>query len=372
MTPSSSANLLDVRALADPYPLYEALRATGPVIYLEHHEVWAVTGHRAIHTAHRLGTLTRQAVTGPGHDPRPHRDRHRTPHPETGTTTGPGIGPGAGGRARQVLEENTHAGVLDAAACARQFAAGTVMALAGLPAGAAPRLPPGRPAAAALTSALHTTPAPTSGSPLTGTDPGAPGRPTGADQGPPPDVLCALEHLDTTIAGLTETIWQLAHHPIQWAALRAAPARLARAALAEALRREPPLTHEAFTTTMPTRLPGVRIPAGQVVWLLYGAAGRDRNVWGPDADAFNIHRPHPHDPLALRPPGLCPGTELALEQAVSLLGALAGQARALAPAGDPVRIPGPLRTYAFAPVTTRPTFDPDPGPGRGPEAGAGP
>lgn len=47
-TPISSFDLLDVRALETPYPVYEAMRSMGPAVYLERHGVWAIPGFHEV------------------------------------------------------------------------------------------------------------------------------------------------------------------------------------------------------------------------------------------------------------------------------------------------------------------------------------
>jgi cytochrome P450 len=81
-------------------------------------------------------------------------------------------------------------------------------------------------------------------------------------------------------------------HPEQLRALRADPSLLP-GAIEEMLRWCNPVTHMARVATADVELRGQKILAGQFVVLLYGAANRDEEVFGPDAEEFRITR-HPN------------------------------------------------------------------------------
>jgi cytochrome P450 len=86
----------------------------------------------------------------------------------------------------------------------------------------------------------------------------------------------------------------LADHPGQLARLRARPELLPRA-IEEMLRWCSPVTHMARTAARDVGLRGREIRAGQSVVMLYGAANRDSEVFGADAERFEIERyPNPH------------------------------------------------------------------------------
>lgn len=80
--------------------------------------------------------------------------------------------------------------------------------------------------------------------------------------------------IDSTILGLAGTIIQLAHDPEQWFQLREDPAR-AEAAFHEAVRLDAPMQGLGRLVTEPVDLGGIRLEAGERVWLLLGSAGRD-------------------------------------------------------------------------------------------------
>ncbi|QNI08154.1 cytochrome P450 [Mycobacterium kubicae] len=66
-------------------------------------------------------------------------------------------------------------------------------------------------------------------------------------------------------------------------------------AVEEMLRWNSPVVHMARTATADVEIRGQRIRAGEVVVMLYGSANRDEDVFGSDAEEFNIARhPNPH------------------------------------------------------------------------------
>jgi cytochrome P450 len=86
----------------------------------------------------------------------------------------------------------------------------------------------------------------------------------------------------------------LIENPLQLQRLRARPAELPRA-IEEMLRWCNPVTHMARTATRDVSLRGRRIRDGELVVMLYGAANRDEEVFGPDAESFDAMRdPNPH------------------------------------------------------------------------------
>ncbi|WLP92249.1 cytochrome P450 [Gordonia sp. NB41Y] len=96
---------------------------------------------------------------------------------------------------------------------------------------------------------------------------------------------------DTTTGLLGGSLELLAAAPDQRARLVAEP-DLIPDALEELLRLTSPVQGLARTTTRPVAYPdvGVEIPAGVKVLLCYGAANRDPEVFGPDADFLDITR----------------------------------------------------------------------------------
>lgn len=99
---------------------------------------------------------------------------------------------------------------------------------------------------------------------------------------------------ETTRNTVTGGLVALAEHPDQWAALRA-DRSLIDPAIEEILRWSTAVTHFFRTAVVDTEIGGVAIGAGDKIFMSYTSANRDEEVFGPDADAFDITRtPNPH------------------------------------------------------------------------------
>ena len=86
----------------------------------------------------------------------------------------------------------------------------------------------------------------------------------------------------------------LISHPEQCQMLVDDPALIPRA-VEEMLRWTTPVTHMARTATEDVELRGQTIKKGEVVVMFYGSANRDEEIFGSDAEDFNITRnPNPH------------------------------------------------------------------------------
>lgn len=94
--------------------------------------------------------------------------------------------------------------------------------------------------------------------------------------------------IDTTVRGLGSVLWCLATHPEAYAALRA-DSSLVRAVFDEAVRLESPARMFFRVVARDTELDGVRVPAGDKILLLFGAANRDPRRW-ENPDRFDISR----------------------------------------------------------------------------------
>lgn len=81
----------------------------------------------------------------------------------------------------------------------------------------------------------------------------------------------------------------LMRHPEQREALLADPALLTNA-LEEMLRYVSPIRNFVRNATQDTELHGSQVREGDYLVFFYSSANRDEKVFGPDADAFNIHR----------------------------------------------------------------------------------
>ncbi len=82
---------------------------------------------------------------------------------------------------------------------------------------------------------------------------------------------------------------RLLRHPVQLAAVRADPA-LVPAAVEEGLRWTAPIGNLLRGVAPGTSLGGVTFPPDARAILVVSSANRDREVWGPTADDFDIHR----------------------------------------------------------------------------------
>jgi cytochrome P450 len=160
--------------------------------------------------------------------------------------------------------------------------------------------------------------------------------------------------LDTTISAIGSAIWLLARHPRQWAALRADPS-LVPNAFAETLRLETPVRGFSRVTTMPTRIGAADLPAGVRILVLYGSANQDGRQF-PAPDQFDITRANATDQLSFGY-GVhsCPGQGLARAEAHALLSELASQVERIELAGQAARVISNLiNGPASVPVTVRP------------------
>lgn len=393
-SPSSPLDLFDDHVLADPYPAYAALRETGSAVYLSQHSVWAVPRYAgAQQVLLNPGLFASDggvALTGLANSEilagtvlAADGDTHVRLRRVLQTQLAP--------RAIRQLEDEIHAralrlvsshtatgGSFDAVALAREMVADTVMSLMGLPdqtrtqllGGAAATFDvfgPGNaryqqalPVAGAMIAFLHEHVT------LQSVKPGSwmaaifdavdDGRIREADAIPLASAYTAAS-MDTTILGLAETMRQLAHHPRQWADLRADPA-LAAAAFHEALRMESPIQGFGRRVTHDTSIDGIRLEAGEQVWVLYGSTGRDTDRWGPTADAFDLHRPGADKHLAFGAGHhLCAGIPLAVLQARALLEALAAACPALEPSATASRVlNNVLRGFSRLPLSAGPEW----------------
>jgi cytochrome P450 len=94
--------------------------------------------------------------------------------------------------------------------------------------------------------------------------------------------------LDTTISGLSSTLWYLATNPTQWNILKNNP-KLVGNAFEEALRMESPTSSIYRTTTDGARIGDIELMPDTKVQVFVGAANRDPRKW-PDAESYNIER----------------------------------------------------------------------------------
>ena len=141
---------------------------------------------------------------------------------------------------------------------------------------------------------------------------------------------------DTTINGISSTLWLLARHPEQWAMVRE-DRSLIPAAFNEALRLESPIQIWGRFCREGAELDGVSIPPGSRIALLLGSANRDERHY-PEPDAYRLER-NPKDHVAFgHGVHTCLGVSLARAEAQALLSAVVERAGRLE-CGTPSREP---------------------------------
>lgn len=94
---------------------------------------------------------------------------------------------------------------------------------------------------------------------------------------------------ETTANLIGNTMYLLLSHPQQWEEVRRDPSAAERA-IEEGLRTDSSVTGMPRTATKDVELGGVRIPAGSMLYLLYGSANHD-DAHFSQPETFDIHRP---------------------------------------------------------------------------------
>ncbi|MFF1678408.1 cytochrome P450 [Streptomyces sp. NPDC058256] len=371
---SSALALFDDAHLCDPYPAYAALRALGPLVRLERYGVWAVPGYAEVHAV--LGNdsifrsdggvaltdlANRQILAGTvlASDGEQHHRLRRVLSRQLAPRAITRLQEQFTDRARTLVKQLVEPGGFDAVALAQQMVADTVMHSMGLPDSTRGTLLTGAnatfdafgpgndryqqalPTASAMVAFLHERV--TRDSVRQGSWMGDIFRAVDKGQLDEKEAIplasaYTAASMDTTILGLTEAIVQLARHPEQWALLRQKPERAVQA-FHESLRLEAPIQGFGRIVNKDTDLSGVRIKAGEQLWMLFGSTGRDDRKWGPTADTYNLRRQLTNHHLAFGAGRHgCAGAHLAVMQAFALLGALAEHCAHLALSGEPERV----------------------------------
>ncbi len=127
---------------------------------------------------------------------------------------------------------------------------------------------------------------------------------------------------ETTASLLADLMVQLARHPQEWERLKADPSR-ASLVVEEGLRWASPNQGLFRIVTADTEVAGAPIPAGSVVWVMYGSADHDDRVFA-DPEAFWPDRPGLNNHIAFgHGIHFCLGAALARLEAVIALRTLA-------------------------------------------------
>ncbi|MGW3955363.1 cytochrome P450 [Streptomyces sp. NPDC004752] len=386
--PASSVALFTDELLANPYPAYGTLRATGAAVRLEEYGVWAVSRHADLAEILKspdifgsedgiaLTSLANQQILGGtvlAADGARHAELRRVLSKQLAPRAMKHLADRITDRAERLVAMYTGPGRFDAVALSRHMVCDTVMELMGLPDadrevlldGAAAtfdvfgpentRYQRALPLASRMVEMLYEKL--TRETVVNGTWMGAIFEAVDAGQIDEGDAIplasaYTAAAIDTTVLGLADCIVQLARHPEQWQTLRRGPVRWSAPAFHEALRLEAPIQGFGRLLTKPATLGGVDLAEGEQVWLLYGSAGRDPRHWGDEADEFDIRRPRNDQHLAFGGgPHLCAGIPLAVLQARSVLRALASRCTHLTLDGEPVRVLNNLlRGYSQAAI----------------------
>ncbi len=137
--------------------------------------------------------------------------------------------------------------------------------------------------------------------------------------------------VDTTINGIGNALYALAHHPDQYAMLQADPA-LARPAFEEGLRWESTVQTFFRTASGDCEIAGYHVPDNTKVLCMLASANRDPRKW-PEPDRYNIQRrPSGHMALGSGIHG-CVGQAVARLEGEVVLTALAKQVKRIEIAG---------------------------------------
>jgi cytochrome P450 len=156
---------------------------------------------------------------------------------------------------------------------------------------------------------------------------------------------------ETTRNLITGGVEALANNPDQMQRLVDDPT-LVPTAVEEMLRWVTPVMNFARTATTDVELRGQQIKAGDMVFMLYGAANRDPEVFGATADTFDVARqPNPHMAFGFGE-HFCMGASLARLEARVLFDELLRRYTTVELAGDPERLRSSLmRSLVHLPVT---------------------
>jgi cytochrome P450 len=139
---------------------------------------------------------------------------------------------------------------------------------------------------------------------------------------------------ETTVNLIANGTVALLRNPAQLEQLRAQP-DLAANAVEEFLRYDSPVQQTRRITTAPYPLRDKEIPAGEFVIACLGAANRDPERWGPDANELRIDRPDAHRHVSFGAgPHHCLGAALARLEGRLAIGGLATRFPGLALDGD--------------------------------------
>ncbi len=387
--PVISADLYSAENLADPLPLHEQIREAGPVVYLEHYNVWVMARYEQVNAALR-DWETYSSASGAGMPNFRKEKPWRPPsllleadppaHTRAREVVGAVMGPAALKPLRESFEREANE-LVDHLLALGSFDAVPELAQAyplkvfsdavGLAEGDRENLlpyanmvfngfgPRNQLLADAMADAEKVQQWISDRCQHAALSPDSFGAHIweAAEQGKileewAPVLVRSLlsAGLDTTINALAAAVYAFALYPEQWNLLREKPA-LAKGAFEEVIRWESSVQTFFRTTTREVEVSGKRIPAGEKVLLLLGSANRDPRRW-QDPDTFDITR------NALGHVGFgmgihrCVGLTVARLEGELLLTALAKRVARIELAGEPKRkLNNTMRAWSSLPVT---------------------
>ncbi|MGD6741061.1 cytochrome P450 [Streptomyces sp. BH106] len=359
--PVSDVDLYTPGARADPYSIYQELRALGPVVHLSRHDLYALPRYQDVRAAlmdWRTFSSARGVFVDPDmnaqlegitlcSDPPEHTAMRAVLGRPLRQDRMRDVTPTIEAEAERIVAKLVERGRFDAATELAEHLPMTVVSdLVGLP-------DRGRDKMLEWAAAMWDMQGPanerfTKAAPVVEefmayvAHEAVPGRidPDGwaanlhqaADRGELPREKCpalmldyVTPSLDTTILAITNAIALFAQHPDQWDLLRADRSLIPHA-INESLRLETPVPQFSRVLTEDHEIDGVALPAGSRVALLYGSANRDERHY-PDPERFDITR-RPSDHLAFgRGEHVCVGMHLARVEMGTLLDRLADRVR---------------------------------------------
>ncbi|TDB91936.1 cytochrome P450 [Actinomadura sp. KC216] len=382
--PVYTEDLYEEDAILEPYPHYERLRALGPVVWLEAHQVYALPRYAEVRAV--LGDderfRTEDGVSLNQHyndlirgstfasDGERHRFlRGLVAHDLTPRALRP-LSADVQAVAARVVERAVAAGEFDAVnGLARDMVMEIVPDFLGIPADGREHLidwaaanfnchgplngraeealaVSGRMAAyaARMVDARTARPGGLAHSVLRAMDDGRVDR----DQAVSLMIDYLVPSLDTTVTGLAAAIWLFARHPEQWDLVRADPA-LVGAAFNEAVRLETPVRQFGRRAVTGVEIAGVPIPAGSQVLVMFASANRDERKWERPTE-FDVRRnPVDHVGFGYGAHG-CAGQGLARLEAHAVLTELAGRVRRFEVSGERRTVNNLMRAFDTLPT----------------------
>lgn len=325
--PVSNKDPFDLNTLANPFPLHQHLRETGPVVWLEHYQIWALARYEQVHAAlNDWETFCSSAGVGitdfrkekPWREPSILLEKDPPEHTHARSAMTRVLSPAAirslregfEAYAEQLVDELVERGEFDAATdCAEVFPLKVFPDALGLAADERHHLlrygniafnafgPRNSLFEASMEEAPEVSQWIIARCARDKLAPDGLGARifSMADEGKITEREAGLlvrslltAGVDTTVNGIGCALRSLAANPDQWAILRDDP-KLARAAFEETLRYDSPVQTFFRTTTRPVEIEGITLGEGEKLLMFLGAANRDPRRWD-NPDKFDIQR----------------------------------------------------------------------------------